>query len=72
MTLAQQVHAKFAFMGIASVERPLSDASGQGNLVHTYRIDAMRGKEAPRNFQNALAMLGCIAPFGAPVRLEQR
>ena len=70
MVLAQQVHAKFALMGIATIERPLPNASSQGNLVHTHRINAMRGKEIPRDFQDTLAMFCCIAPFGVPVRLE--
>ena len=34
------------------------------------QLDAMLSEEPPRNLQDALAMLSCIAPFMPPVGLE--
>jgi hypothetical protein len=54
-------------MGVAAVERSLSDAGNPGNLVHADGINTMLGEEVLGNIQNALAMLRCIAPFMAYV-----
>ena len=70
LTLLQQVHAKLAFMSVTAIERPLSNFSVPGNLVHADCLDAMLSEEPPRNLQDALAMLRCIAPFMPPVGLE--
>src|SRR2546430_9891654 len=50
-------------MGVATIECPLSNSSSHGNLVHADSADAMLCEEAPRNLQNALAMLRRVAPF---------
>src|SRR2546421_1950478 len=50
-------------MGVAPIECPLSNSGSYGNLVHADSADAMLCKEAPRNLQNALAMLRRVAPF---------
>src|SRR5436190_14460062 len=71
MVLAQQVHTKFALMGIAAIQRSLPDSGSHRNLVHAYSIDAILGEEVPCNLQNTLAMLRCVAPFVPPMRAEQ-
>src|SRR5256714_15349093 len=50
-------------MGVAAIECSLSNSSSHGNLVHAGSTDAMLCEEAPRNLQNALAMLRRVAPF---------
>src|SRR2546429_5797237 len=50
-------------MGIAAIECPLSNSSSHSDLVHAGSADAMLCKEAPRNLQNALAMLRRVASF---------
>jgi len=57
-------------MSVTAIERPLSNFSVPGNLVHADCLDAMLSEEPPRNLQDALAMLRCIAPFMPPVGLE--
>src|SRR5438270_6343723 len=71
MALAQQVHAQLALMGVTAIQCPLSNSSDHGNLMHADSIDAMLGEEAPRDLQNALAMLRCVAPFVPLMRPEQ-
>src|ERR1700730_10178084 len=71
LTLLQQVHAKLAFMSVTAIDRPLSNFSVPGNLVHADSLDAMLSEEPPRSLQDALAMLRGIAPFMPPVGLEQ-
>src|SRR3989440_5994791 len=58
-------------MGVAAIECPLSNSSSYGNLVHAGSADSMLGEEAPRNLQNALAMLCRVAPFGPLMGPEQ-
>jgi len=38
--------------------------------MHANRLNALLGEEVPRNLQNALAMLCCIAPFVPPLPPE--
>jgi len=57
-------------MGIPTVQRPLPDSGSPGNLVHADSINAVLGEETLSDFQNALAMLRCIAPFMPYVRPE--
>jgi len=58
-------------MGVAAIECSLSNAGCHGNLVHADSADAMLGEEAPRNLQNALAMLRRVTPFVALMGPEQ-
>src|SRR5947207_12125036 len=58
-------------MGIAAIECSLSNSSSHGNLVHAGSANAMLCEEAPRNLQNALAMLRRVAPFGPLMGPEQ-
>src|SRR2546430_7867308 len=64
MTLAQQVHTELAFIGITTIQRPLPDASGHGNLMHADDVGALLGEEVPRDLQDTPAMLHCVTPFG--------
>lgn len=63
---AEQIQTEFALIGIPAIQRPLSNPSSQGNLMHTDRLNALFGEETAGHLQNALAMLCGIASFGSP------
>jgi hypothetical protein len=60
-------------VGIPAIQGALANLGSLSNLVHADRLNASLGEEVPRNLQNALPMLGCIAPFmpsGSPEQLR--
>jgi hypothetical protein len=53
-------------MGVAAIERSLTNACLLGNLMHTDILNASLGKQLPSHPQDSLVKIGCLTPFWPP------